>query len=468
MAFEVLLVFLAMLMVTETERAKHLPTKRRLCLCADRVLPLQSFPEDKESAFISCEQWCSTNDLSGMMSHGPSSHLRTRRDDVQQFTNCPAGLDRIDEKWHIKKENIRAHFYDIEGSSKWLVEVSWSPFEGGTKGWDNYYMRYFTGENRIYQNYSCLMLPKNRTSVNITSSFQPRKITLTVTALPNPKDIPSGGMPNLVLEPFTPPQMRSPLEYTPAVVSVHLTLKPTSERENLIVTYVSIAVGSLVGIIFAVCLLKYLCRRKTSIPLPTDFKFHAFIIYNKEDERWVKEKLLKFLEGEHGLRVCIHYRDFTPGIPFTKSMADSVYLSHKIIAVYSSNFLQSKYCDYELELAKYRLLNKRDNCLIVIRIDNSEFKDLPPELRGRSCIDYADRTERQFWKSRLVKFLDVPKEPSHGEVEVEADPDSNAFTPGVTTEGPHRRTESRFLRLDSSISTSTELSIVTLNEENPV
>lgn len=202
--------------------------------------------------------------------------------------------------------------------------------------------------------------------------------------------------------------------------------------------------------------------------LASDFKYHVFIIYNKEDEGWVKRKLLKFLEEEHGLRVCIHYKDFTPGIPFTESMAESVSCSHKIIAVYSSNFLQSKYCNYELELARYRLLDKRDNCLIVIRIDKSKFDDLPRELRGRSCIDYADLTERQFWKRKLLKFLDVPKEPSHVEVAVETDPNSNVFAPEVTTEGSDGQMRSRYSRLDSSISTTTELSIVTLNEDNPV
>lgn len=460
MAFEVLFVFLAMLMVTETERARHLPTRRRLCLCADRVLPLRSFSDGKESSFVSCKEWCSTKDFEGKM----SSHLRIRRNDVEGFTECPPGLDHIDKKWHIKKENIRVHFHDIKGSSRWLVQVSWSPFIGSTKGWDKYYMRYFTGEGRsTYQNFSCLMPPKNRTSVNITSSNKKRKITLIVTALPN---IRSGTEPNLFLEPFTPTKQYGPPVYTPGAVLI--TSKPTSERKNTALLYGSIAVGSLVGIVFGACLLMYFHRRKPSITLPSDFKYHVFIIYNKEDEGWVKRKLLKFLEEEHGLRVCIHYKDFTPGIPFTESMAESVSCSHKIIAVYSSNFLQSKYCNYELELARYRLLDKRDNCLIVIRIDKSKFDDLPRELRGRSCIDYADLTERQFWKRKLLKFLDVPKEPSHAEVEVESDPNSNVFAPEVTTEGSDGQMRSRYSRLDSSISTTTELSIVTLNEDNPV
>lgn len=197
-----------------------------------------------------------------------------------------------------------------------------------------------------------------------------------------------------------------------------------------------------------------------------DFKFHAFIIYNKEDESWVQKKLLRLLEEEHSLKICIHYKDFTPGVPFVDSMAESVYASYKIIAVFSSNFIQSKYCKYELDLAKYRLLNKRDNCLIIVRIDKTDFKTLPRELQCRNCIDYADLTERRFWKRKLLKFLNVPEDPGNEGTEIEEDHDNNNIAPGSATAGTDGRTRSRFSRLDSSTSTATEISIVTLNEEN--
>lgn len=73
--------------------------------------------------------------------------------------------------------------------------------------------------------------------------------------------------------------------------------------------------------------------------LVLDFKYYVFIIYNKEDEGWVKRKFLKFLEEEYGLRVCIYYKDFIFGIFFIESMVESVFCSYKIIVVYLSNFL---------------------------------------------------------------------------------------------------------------------------------
>ena len=119
----------------------------------------------------------------------------------------------------------------------------------------------------------------------------------------------------------------------------------------------------------------------------------------------MNRKLLPFLEERHHLKCCIHYRDFAPGKPFTESMAESVYSSYKIIAVLSSNFLKSNYCSYELNIAKYRLLNKKDDSLIIIRIDKEDCRKLPRKLRKRNYIDYSSSVERPLWESKLLRFL---------------------------------------------------------------
>lgn len=89
-------------------------------------------------------------------------------------------------------------------------------------------------------------------------------------------------------------------------------------------------------------------------------------------------------------------------------MAESVYNSYKIIAVLSNNFLNSNYCSYELNIAKYRLLNRRDESLIVIRIDKGDYRKLPRELRKRNFIDYSNSLERPLWESKLLTFLNAP------------------------------------------------------------
>lgn len=46
--------------------------------------------------------------------------------------------------------------------------------------------------------------------------------------------------------------------------------------------------------------------------LPT--QYDAFISYNTHDEPWVIRELLPKLEGEQGWRLCLHHRDFEPGM----------------------------------------------------------------------------------------------------------------------------------------------------------
>ena len=140
-------------------------------------------------------------------------------------------------------------------------------------------------------------------------------------------------------------------------------------------------------------------------------KYHAFIAYSNEDKPW-KDKILKLLEGKHHLKCCIHYRDFEVGRDFRDNMADSVYQSFKVIALFSNNFVNSDYCPYELNVAIGRQVENRDRSLVVIRIDGVDFKHLPSELRERSLIDYNDILQRPLWKKNLLEFL---KSPLHSE-----------------------------------------------------
>ncbi|KAL9955676.1 hypothetical protein ACROYT_G037030 [Oculina patagonica] len=338
-----------------------------------------------------------------------------------------------------------------------------------TQPWIGYYLVYLTGEQPIGDKHSvsCLTLSKNQTSVNITSSKHQKKIDFNVVALPmflnsSTKEIDK--MENIKLIHYAP----TAAPYTGTQPS--FTLKTPTENKVTVITYVSISIGIAVGVVLgAVLLVYFMCRKKSSY-FPPEFKYHAFIIYNHEDSHWVSKELLPFLEEEHNIKCCIHYRDFLPGVPFTESMAESVAKSYKIIAVFSSNFLQSNYCDYELSLAQYRLLNRRDDCLAIIRIDKTDPSNLPRELRKRSFIDYADAMERPFWKAKLLKFLNSGSERISMEQDHDKDLDNNNGTLDDSLEqnGYSQTRRTAFDRLNSTTSNATEISIVTLNEERVI
>ena len=181
------------------------------------------------------------------------------------------------------------------------------------------------------------------------------------------------------------------------------------------------------------------------------FDYHAFILCSSKDSDWVKNKLLQPLEEEHHLKCCIHYRDFDAGEVFLESMAESVHNSFKIIAVYSKNFQGSNYCKYELQLAEYRQVTQGDNCLVIIRIDETEFNMLPQRLQGRTVIDYSTRLERPFMMRRLLQFLQVPEDSDNQDAVTGQERNTNNRRDSCTR-WTWRRIKNTFVRFDSTSS----------------
>ena len=130
-------------------------------------------------------------------------------------------------------------------------------------------------------------------------------------------------------------------------------------------------------------------------------------------------------------------------------MAYSVDNSYKVIALFSKHFVRSPFCKYELNLAIHRLVEKGDNSLVVIRIDDVGSEDLPCELKENGFIDWNSRFERPFWRSKLETFLSLQQDSmTHG---------NNNNSDGyqlVTGQRP------RFGRLDSTNSNASEISYV--------
>ena len=91
-------------------------------------------------------------------------------------------------------------------------------------------------------------------------------------------------------------------------------------------------------------------------------------------------------------------------------MVDSVYKSRKTVAVVSQSFFDSKYCGSELDFALHRRLKKRDNSLVVIKLDDVDKNKLPKALQKRSYIDYLNSKEKQTWERNLVKCFKVQGE----------------------------------------------------------
>ena len=80
--------------------------------------------------------------------------------------------------------------------------------------------------------------------------------------------------------------------------------------------------------------------------------------------------------------------------------------SKKVIAVISKTFFSSHWCNFELQQAIYQHIKKGNNGVIVIKIDNVSTEMFPKAIQTKSFIDYSNRVERPFFKTRLLKVLE--------------------------------------------------------------
>ncbi|XP_074638616.1 uncharacterized protein LOC141897071 [Acropora palmata] len=320
--------------------------------------------------------------------------LKRMRRGTQANNDCLAPWPNQTEDWCPPETNVS--FGQYENTTDWYIDVSWTPLNDKNGMWSGLLIRFYPEPSGGFSvdDLICFEARKNQTFMRINiSSFgyiYPNKIFLKVRAFPF----------SLVQESID--------SYSPTAPPTPAPFKTTKSLPVRIEVAVSISIGILVGLALVTGLIKYYACRKKRLSLPEEFEYHAFIIYSQKDELWLTKKILPLLEERNELKCCIHYRDFEPGKLFHQAMADCVYKSHKVIAVISRSFFASNYCNYELNIAKYRLLNARDDCLIMIRIDDVGRDKIPRKLQKRNYIDYNSAVERPFWEEKLLKFLQAP------------------------------------------------------------
>ncbi|XP_048248288.1 toll-like receptor 4 [Haliotis rufescens] len=137
-----------------------------------------------------------------------------------------------------------------------------------------------------------------------------------------------------------------------------------------------------------------------------NFTYDAFVSYADEDRGFVVEDMRNMLERHHGLRLCIHHRDFMVGEAITANIMNAVQSSRKTIVVLSSNFLKSKWCDYEVHMAKLESIHTGRDVLCVVWYaelpDNSSLsRDLQDEVQYGTYIRYptAEDEKLEFWEN---------------------------------------------------------------------
>ena len=164
--------------------------------------------------------------------------------------------------------------------------------------------------------------------------------------------------------------------------------------------------------------LQFVIKRKSTYQELDDdmdnYEYDAFVAYHSDDRNWVIKELMKNLEdnSDEGLnettlpsfRLCIHERDFVPGLPIQENILKSIDSSRKTILVISQKFVTSSWCDYEFQMARMRSIDKARDIIIAILLgpveaDKLFSTTLGKIIRRNTYIEWNDDPtgRNEFW-----------------------------------------------------------------------
>ncbi|NXF95415.1 TLR4 protein, partial [Eubucco bourcierii] len=97
--------------------------------------------------------------------------------------------------------------------------------------------------------------------------------------------------------------------------------------------------------------------------------YDAFVIHSSKDQEWVMKELVEPLEGgTPPFQLCLYYRDFLPGVPIVTNIIQEGFLSSRnVIAVISTDFLESKWCSFEFDIAQsWQLVEGKAGIIMIV------------------------------------------------------------------------------------------------------
>ncbi|XP_053385607.1 toll-like receptor 2 [Mercenaria mercenaria] len=126
----------------------------------------------------------------------------------------------------------------------------------------------------------------------------------------------------------------------------------------------------------------YLVRKKRNYQVIKghNLVYDAFVEYETTDSAWVRRRLLPILEDEAGLKLCIHERDFVPGVFINDNIVTNMDMSAKIILVITNAFARSGWCTFELKVAHSKLI-KDETELVFILLEKIDGRNMNHSLK---------------------------------------------------------------------------------------
>ncbi|NXO67436.1 TLR4 protein, partial [Phainopepla nitens] len=136
--------------------------------------------------------------------------------------------------------------------------------------------------------------------------------------------------------------------------------------------------------------------------------YDAFVIHSSKDQEWVTKELVEPLEGgTPPFHLCLYYRDFLPGVPIVTNIIQEGFLSSRnVIAVISTDFLESKWCSFEFDIAQsWQLVEGKTGIIMIVLEDVNKALlrqrlGLSRYLRRNTYLEWKDKeiSKHIFWR----------------------------------------------------------------------
>ena len=139
------------------------------------------------------------------------------------------------------------------------------------------------------------------------------------------------------------------------------------------------------------------------------FDYDAFVSYADDDRTIVVTDMLDRVERGAGLKLNIHHRDFVPGGMIVESIISAIQKSSKTLVMLSRNFLSSRWCMYELQMALMEEATTGRDIVVVVMLEHISYNNLPRPVRclvdTDSYIDYQLFQDKDLFWERVISSL---------------------------------------------------------------
>ena len=139
------------------------------------------------------------------------------------------------------------------------------------------------------------------------------------------------------------------------------------------------------------------------------YRYDAFVSYHDDSVGWIKSDMIPSLEKcDDPLKLCLHDRDFIAGNDIDENIMKSIHNSRKTVLLINRDFINSKWCKFETEMAHLESLTKGRDIVIAILLEPASvllkhptmYQTLRTLLRKRTYIEWPRNRLHQdmFWE----------------------------------------------------------------------